>query len=351
MVLFVFLVAALAVGAGHFFLGLENSSYLVSNGFQLRLEYRDAHRYLANLQGLVFALSFLMAAGLMGVFILLPSHDNNSLSQQNAPQPARVRQTPNWVNAAFQATQPSVPLSPSVQTANPQAVAKVMAPNSVIESGTPIPQESVVENANDASVETEQARPIAPQTAGVPAAALAGSDDTQNTTPIPPPVKHTKTKLEQSIKDETGNYNEGEEDYFLEMGQRYHPPSDVIYGNGPITNNAIWALIRNHPESTIKFLFRKTLANKPLSPQDETVYDAWESRGMSRNRVRRIMLDIMQLPTLPNDYPHAIWRSLCESISAIEQQEERKKLRKQAKQNILMGTGTHSTPHTRSTPE
>jgi len=56
---------------------------------------------------------------------------------------------------------------------------------------------------------------------------------------------------------------------------------DVVYGNGPTTEDSIVEFIQNYPDSAVKFLYRKNLDNRPLPPVEEDIYQHWERRGMS----------------------------------------------------------------------
>ena len=64
----------------------------------------------------------------------------------------------------------------------------------------------------------------------------------------------------------------------------------------------------------MKFLYRKTLDNKPLSTVDEEIYRQWEQRGMTRSKVREMVLEIMSWRSLPDDFPHNIWRELRDQV-------------------------------------
>jgi hypothetical protein len=89
---------------------------------------------------------------------------------------------------------------------------------------------------------------------------------------------------------------------------------DVVYGGGRITEDSAWEFVQNYPDSAVKYLYRKTLDNKPLSPAEEDIYRKWELRGLSRAKVREIVLEIMKWQSLPDDFPHNIWRELRDQI-------------------------------------
>lgn len=93
---------------------------------------------------------------------------------------------------------------------------------------------------------------------------------------------------------------------------------DVVYGDGRISEDAAWEFLQQYPDSAVKFLYRRNLDNKPLSPTDEDIYRIWESRGLSRGKIREILLEIMGWPSLPDAFPHQIWKELRDQIFEIQ---------------------------------
>ncbi|MDH4225219.1 MAG: hypothetical protein OEW12_06195 [Deltaproteobacteria bacterium] len=89
---------------------------------------------------------------------------------------------------------------------------------------------------------------------------------------------------------------------------------DVIYGTGRISEQAILEFVQTNPDSATKFLYRKTLDNKSLSPIDEDIYRSWERRGMTRPKMREIVLIIMGWDSLPEKFPHDVWRELRDRV-------------------------------------
>ena len=49
----------------------------------------------------------------------------------------------------------------------------------------------------------------------------------------------------------------------------------------------------------MKFLFRKTLDGRPLPAEIEDVYSSWEKRGLSRGRLKKYVLKLMEWPEVP----------------------------------------------------
>ncbi|MDH4246238.1 MAG: hypothetical protein OEW39_00290 [Deltaproteobacteria bacterium] len=93
---------------------------------------------------------------------------------------------------------------------------------------------------------------------------------------------------------------------------------DVVYGTGPVTLDSVWEYVQNYPDSAVKFLYRKNLDNKPLSSGDDEIYRKWEKRGLTRNVLREVVLELMGWDALPDDYPHNIWRALRDQIFEMQ---------------------------------
>jgi len=93
---------------------------------------------------------------------------------------------------------------------------------------------------------------------------------------------------------------------------------DVIYGTGQVTIDSVWEYVQNYPDSAVKFLYRKNLDNKAISSGDEEIYRRWEKRGLTRNVLRDVVLEIMGWDALPDDYPHNIWRALRDQIFEMQ---------------------------------
>lgn len=77
--------------------------------------------------------------------------------------------------------------------------------------------------------------------------------------------------------------------------------NEVIYGTGPIGRESSMNFIKDHPDSAIKFLFRRDLTEKHLAPEVLAIYEDWEKRGLSRGFVRKCLLSIMEWEKLPTD--------------------------------------------------
>ena len=267
-----FFLAALVFAAMYFVTGMNDASYLVNDGAGYGLRYIDKPSYDANQQGLVFVISFLVAGLLLLLLIVLPDQEGVFASVQPAPPQPRRRP------ASQQPTQAPAP--------QPVAMAQ---PAAAPTGGTPVeePTQALDVEAEAPGVEADAAPVQSPSL-----------DDEVATAVIEDELEIED--LPESRYDDTGD-------------------EDVVYGNGRVTDDSIWDFIHAYPDSTVKFLYRKSLENKPLTPNEEDIYRKWEMRGMSRARVRQFVLEIMGWKSLPDDYPHNIWRELRDKIFDLKE--------------------------------
>ncbi|MEC8971827.1 MAG: hypothetical protein VYA75_02000 [SAR324 cluster bacterium] len=75
--------------------------------------------------------------------------------------------------------------------------------------------------------------------------------------------------------------------------------SDVVYGTGRITDEAHKSFIISSPDSAIKFLMRKELDGRPLKSSEDEIYEDWQERGLSRGKLRKHILKIMEWENVP----------------------------------------------------
>ena len=76
--------------------------------------------------------------------------------------------------------------------------------------------------------------------------------------------------------------------------------TDVVFGGEKITPSAVEKFIRQYPDSTLRFLFRSSLDGRPLSAEIEAIYYSWEKRGLSRGRLKKYLLKLMEWPEVPD---------------------------------------------------
>ena len=76
--------------------------------------------------------------------------------------------------------------------------------------------------------------------------------------------------------------------------------TDVVFGGEKISKAALEKFIRQYPDSTLRFLFRRSLEGRPLSAEIEAIYYSWEKRGLSRGRLKKYLLKLMEWPEVPD---------------------------------------------------
>jgi hypothetical protein len=76
--------------------------------------------------------------------------------------------------------------------------------------------------------------------------------------------------------------------------------TDVVFGGEKISKSALEKFIRQYPDSTLRFLLRRSLEGRPLSAEIEAIYYSWEKRGLSRGRLKKYMLKLLEWPEVPD---------------------------------------------------
>jgi hypothetical protein len=76
--------------------------------------------------------------------------------------------------------------------------------------------------------------------------------------------------------------------------------TDVVFGGEKISKSALEKFIRQYPDSTLRFLLRRSLEGRPLSAEIEAIYYSWEKRGLSRGRLKKYLLKLMEWPEVPD---------------------------------------------------
>jgi len=262
--LFLLFLAAMAGGTVIFALGMRDQTYVINDGVGYITQFINRPKYESHLQGLIFAFTFFIAGVLLAVVIMIPSGGAaGQFPVMSPPQPRqRSRVLPGATAAQQTAAQPAQP---------------------------------------------------APAPAQEPAAAMVVEEPAP---PPPPPVPAKPDQPTRSVEEEVLAQNpddlprlESQDSRFEDTGE-----DDVVYGTGRVTDDSCWDFVQRHPDSAVKFLYRKTLDNKPLSTADEDIYRRWEQRGMTRAKIREIVLEIMGWKSLPDDFPHNIWRELRDQV-------------------------------------
>jgi len=269
-----FFVAAM-VGATFFFLvEMDNATYFVTDGVNVGVHYLDKPGFDGGLQGFIFAVTFLLAGGLLVLLIMLPNGrpvGRRYMAPMESPQPAAAM--PSRAGARYhddyEGMEEDVVLGPPAEA-----------------MGVPHAEESHAKSS-----------PLV----------IATDEDGMESREAPmaaPSIPDVSDKEFSDLPDfEAPGYRSDE------TGE-----DDVVYGNGRVTDDSAWEFVQTYPDSAVKFLYRKNLDNKALSPGDEEVYREWEMRGLTRAKVREIVLEIMRWDSLPEDFPHNIWRELRDQI-------------------------------------
>jgi len=93
--------------------------------------------------------------------------------------------------------------------------------------------------------------------------------------------------VEELEEDETGLLQDDTEE------------TDVVFGSKKITHSAMEKFVQRYADSALKFLLRRTLDGRPLPPEIEGVYSSWEKRGLSRGRLKKYVLKLMEWSEVP----------------------------------------------------
>ena len=73
-----------------------------------------------------------------------------------------------------------------------------------------------------------------------------------------------------------------------------------MFGSKRITQSSLEKFVRQYSDSTLKFLLRRTLDGRPLTREIEEVYAGWEKRGLSRGRLKKYVLKLMEWSEIPD---------------------------------------------------
>ena len=113
------------------------------------------------------------------------------------------------------------------------------------------------------------------------------------------PLDGESMEIELEPDIESHEVDEEEEDKSALTGGIDDDDSDVVYGTGRITDEAHKSFIISSPDSAVKFLMRKELDGRPLKSSEDEIYEAWQERGLSRGKLRKYILKIMEWENVP----------------------------------------------------
>ncbi len=277
MVLLALFLAALIAGFIFFLSGISDTRYLVTDGIRLSVHYIDKPKFDSHLQGLIFSISFLAAGLLMVLFILLPNG----------------RRTATASGAGLIRPQPDEPPQPAHRAPPAPASGPPAAP------------------APDPPAEKTDAQESPAQPSPLTIEPMEGDPPATGETPQASAGRTVNALGEEAVPHDLDDLPDLEE---TEARYDENDDEDVVYGDGRITEDAAFDFVQTYPDSAVKFLYRKNLDNKPLPPGDEDIYRSWEMRGLTRQKIREFVLEIMGWHSLPDAFPHQVWKELRDQI-------------------------------------
>ena len=132
--------------------------------------------------------------------------------------------------------------------------------------------------------------------------------------------EHEDNALEIELEPEIENFDI-EEDENTEISLASSEDSDVVYGTGSITDLAHRSFILSNPDSAVKFLLRKELDGRPLKSSQDEIYEGWQKRGLSRGKLRKHFLKIMEWDSVPELEVIEIFNKLKDKVYEIKHSE------------------------------
>jgi len=127
---------------------------------------------------------------------------------------------------------------------------------------------------------------------------------------------------EIELEPDLENFETGGEENLLEITDTSNNDSDVVYGTGKITDSSHTSFILSNPDSAVKFLLRKELDGRPLKSSQEEIYEGWQKRGLSRGKLRKHFLKIMEWDNVPELEVIEIFNKLKDKVYEIKHSED-----------------------------
>ena len=115
-------------------------------------------------------------------------------------------------------------------------------------------------------------------------------------------IKITDSNISVNFDAEFENEEEIEfdEDKVHSMQQSGSDDTDVVFGSDIIRVPSMEKFVLQYPESALRFLMRKNIDGKPLPADIVLVHAGWEERGLSRNVLKKYVLELMQWSDFPD---------------------------------------------------
>lgn len=202
-------------------------------------------------------------------------------------------------NDALQEQTPEMPL-PEKNTSSTDESLEIPSAADV-EALTDV-EELVQDSAGD--TEISALKPIPAEESAEELAQESTDEQTQAETEKSTKSKSAKSGVSAaSLFDEIEVEEEQDEEFDFDTGGLQgviDDDSDVVFGDGRIEQNSMTKFVSNYPDSTIKFLLRKSLDGRPLPAGYDEIYLNWENRGLSRGRLKKYLFKLMEWQDFPD---------------------------------------------------
>ena len=202
-------------------------------------------------------------------------------------------------NDALQEQTPEMPL-PEKNTSSTDESLEIPSAADV-EALTDV-EELVQDSAGD--TEISALKPIPAEESAEELAQESTDEQTQAETEESTKSKSAKSGISAaSLFDEIEVEEEQDEEFDFDTGGlqgAIDVDSDVVFGDGRIEQNSMTKFVSNYPDSTIKFLLRKSLDGRPLPAGYDEIYLNWENRGLSRGRLKKYLFKLMEWQDFPD---------------------------------------------------
>ena len=124
--------------------------------------------------------------------------------------------------------------------------------------------------------------------------------------------------FEIELEPDIESFDEEEEEESALSSSAEDDDSDVVYGTGRITDKAHRSFILSSPDSAVKFLMRKELDGRPLKSSQDEIYEGWQTRGLSRGKLRKHYLKIMEWDSMPEMEVNEIYNKLKDKVYEVK---------------------------------
>ncbi len=132
-------------------------------------------------------------------------------------------------------------------------------------------------------------------------------------------LSESDESLEIELEPELESFRDAEDEKLVALtGNATDEDSDVIYGTGQITDEAHRSFILNSPDSAVKFLLRKELDGKNLKSSQDEIYEGWQNRGLSRGKLRKHFLKLMEWDSVPELEVSEIYEQVKDKVYEIK---------------------------------